>query len=69
MVQSFHKVIHSIIIGVVGQIGSYAKPPGQVIAGGFALVFTMPSKVRRPDAYCRLRECRRSVPWSSPSTK
>src|SRR3954468_13162081 len=36
MVQSFHKVIDSIIIGVVGQIGSYTEPPGQVIAGGFA---------------------------------
>ena len=37
MVQSFHKVIDSIIIGVVGQIGSYTEPPGQVIAGVFAL--------------------------------
>ena len=36
MVQSLHKVIHSIIIRVVGQIGSYTEPPGQVIAGVFA---------------------------------
>ena len=37
MVQSFHKVIHSIIIGVVGQIGSYTEPPGKVIARLFSL--------------------------------
>ena len=36
MVQSFHKVIDGIISGVVGQIGSYSEPPGQVIAGVFA---------------------------------
>src|SRR3954470_9492584 len=35
MVQSFHKVIDGIIIGVVGQIGSYTEPPGQEIAGVF----------------------------------
>ncbi|MEI4920548.1 hypothetical protein Q8G81_33855, partial [Klebsiella pneumoniae] len=32
----FHEVIQSVIIGVVGQIGSYTQPPGQVIAGVFA---------------------------------
>ena len=37
MVQSFHKMIDSIIIGVVGQIVSYTEPPGQVIAGVFSL--------------------------------
>ena len=37
VVQSFHKVIDGIIIGVVGQIGSYTEPPGQVITGVFAL--------------------------------
>ena len=36
-VQSFHEVIQSVIIGVVGQIGSYTEPPGQVIVGVFAL--------------------------------
>ena len=35
-VQSFHEVIQSVIIGLVGQIGSYTEPPGQVIAGVFA---------------------------------
>ena len=36
-VQSLHEVIQSVIIGVVAQIGSYTEPPGQVIAGVFAL--------------------------------
>ena len=46
MVQSFHKVIHSIIIGVVGQIGSYTEPPGQVIAGVFALSLTAARQIK-----------------------
>ena len=37
MVQSFHKVIDGIIIGVIGQVGPYTKPPGEVIVGVFAL--------------------------------
>src|SRR3954462_6827462 len=32
LVQSFHKVIHSIIIGVMCQVGPYTEPPGKVIA-------------------------------------
>ena len=36
MVQSFHKVIDGIIIGVVVQISLYTEPSGQVVAGVFA---------------------------------
>ena len=36
-VQSFHEVIQSVIIGVIGQVGPYTEPPGEVVAGVFAL--------------------------------
>ena len=37
LVQSFHKVIHGIFIGVMCQIGPYTEPPDKVIAGVFTL--------------------------------
>ena len=36
-IQSFHKVINSIITGVMHQISPYTEPPGEVIAGVFTL--------------------------------
>src|SRR3954468_13994384 len=44
-VQSFHEVIQSVIIGVVGQIGSYTEPPVQVIAGVFAFSLNAARKI------------------------
>src|SRR4051812_27517817 len=36
-VQSFHEVIQGVIIGVIGQVGPYMEPPGEVVAEFFAL--------------------------------
>ena len=48
-VQSFHEVIQSVIIGVVGQIGSYTEPPGQVIAGVFAFSLNAARQIKDGD--------------------
>src|SRR3954470_19312374 len=76
LVQSFHKVIHGIIIGVMCQIISYTEPPGKVIAGIFTLsmdararskMVTTPTNLDLccPDARARPADLQRSSTFIS----